>query len=268
MNMYRKHVKSENVVQSRDPLLKISVITVVLNGVEHIRNTVESVLGQTYANIEYVVVDGGSTDGTLTVLQYYSDRISRLISEPDAGISDAMNKAISLCTGQYVIFIHADDYLVDSRALEEAVSIMSDEADIYCFDVEFQTKNGFEIKKTQPVSFWTNFKGQFCHQGMLCRAQLFEEVGGFETEYRIKMDYDFFLRCYKSAKSIKVVRKTLACMRDGGISSRRDLMTVSRMMEEEKRIHFKNCNSRCLKLVYRLWWSLYPKYKLRKISAT
>src|ERR671925_70444 len=99
--------------------MKISVITAVLNNGRYIEDCIKSVLGQTYSNLEYIIVDGGSTDGTLDVIRMYKDRISKLISEPDSGIYDAMNKGIRIATGDVIGFLHSDDFYADEEVIEK-----------------------------------------------------------------------------------------------------------------------------------------------------
>jgi glycosyltransferase involved in cell wall biosynthesis len=99
---------------------KLSIVTISFNSEQYLEQTIRSVIGQSYANIEYVVVDGGSNDGTLDIIRKYDSEIDRWISEPDAGIADAMNKALSLTTGDFVYFLHSDDYLEGDDAIEKA----------------------------------------------------------------------------------------------------------------------------------------------------
>ena len=114
---------------------KISVGLVVYNGVEHIRSALDSIVRQSYKNIELIVVDGGSTDGTLDVLHEYAEHISVLVSEPDKGIYDAMNKVCSLATGDWLIFLGCDDNLFDT--LGNVAELMTDPDTVYHGDVIF-----------------------------------------------------------------------------------------------------------------------------------
>ncbi|HZH55525.1 MAG TPA: glycosyltransferase family 2 protein [Sphingobacteriaceae bacterium] len=118
----------------------LSVITVVYNNVKDIARTLHSVLDQSYPHIEYVVVDGGSTDGTLAVLRQYEDRISQLISEPDEGIYDAMNKGLRMATGDYVLFMNSGDELYASNTVEAVFASASD-SDIYYGETELRNES-------------------------------------------------------------------------------------------------------------------------------
>ncbi len=98
--------------------MKVSIITAVYNGVKTIEACIKSVLNQTYQNIEYIVIDGGSTDGTLDVIRRYKDKIAKVVSEPDKGIYDALNKGIKIATGEVIGFLHADDVYANNKVIE------------------------------------------------------------------------------------------------------------------------------------------------------
>jgi glycosyltransferase involved in cell wall biosynthesis len=116
----------------------ISIITVCFNAQQHIEQTIQSVIAQDYAHIEYIVIDGASTDNTLNIINKYKDSLDYFVSEPDTGISNAMNKGIKAATGDYVLFLHADDYLLSSTSIAEAVRRIlttSSHYDIYAFSI-------------------------------------------------------------------------------------------------------------------------------------
>jgi glycosyltransferase involved in cell wall biosynthesis len=136
----------------------ISVITVCLNAERYIEKTICSIINQTYKNIEYIIIDGKSTDQTLQIIGKYRDRIAHVISETDSGIADAMNKGIKLAKGDYVIFIHADDYLVSSSCVEEAVNSFSNADDVVTCSILFGEK--LRLVKPYKFDFWLNFKVQ------------------------------------------------------------------------------------------------------------
>lgn len=122
--------------------LKISVITVSFNAADTIEETILSVLNQTYDNLEYIIIDGGSTDGTVDIIKKYSDRIAYWVSEPDNGIYDAMNKGIKVATGEYINFMNSGDKFVNERTIERAVSCFTNEADVYYGDSLEEDSNG------------------------------------------------------------------------------------------------------------------------------
>src|SRR5690554_5935160 len=139
----------------------LSVITVVYNNVKDIARTLHSVLDQSYPHIEYVVVDGGSTDGTLAVLRQYEDRISQLISEPDEGIYDAMNKGLRMATGDYVLFMNSGDQLYASNTVE-AVFASAPDSDIYYGETELRNESwepiGIRRHSTPDQFTWKSFR--------------------------------------------------------------------------------------------------------------
>ncbi len=237
----------------------ISVITIVLNAEEHLEQTIKSVLGQTYGNIEYIVIDGGSTDRSLEIINQYRSQINYFISEKDEGIADAMNKGASHASGNYLIFLHSDDYFANERSLEDALAFLDEKTDILACRIRFGKQR--EIYVPKGFGFWTNFKQGIYHQGALCRRQLLEELEGFDTQFRIAMDYDFFLRAYRRSVGIAKAPVILTVMRDNGISSLRDWKNLSFRFKEEKRVHEKNCHSLPMGLLYKIYWLLYLPYR-------
>ena len=239
----------------------ISIITVCRNAEATIGQTLASVASQTFRDFEHVVVDGASTDGTVEVIRSRSTGLSFWSSEPDDGIADAMNKGIAAASGDYVLFLHADDYLAAGTSLEMAASHMAGGVDIYAFDILFQTASGKQRKKPRGASWYLYFKTGFLHQGCLCRRDLFDRIGAFDTNYSIAMDYEFFLRAVQRGASVNYVPETLSVMRDTGISSRQDWTTLRRRFAEEREIHRQLCPSAGMALVYRLYWSLYLPFR-------
>ena len=237
----------------------ISIITISLNAEDHIEQTIQSVLSQTYQNTEYILVDGGSTDRTAEIINQYKDRIDHFISERDEGIADAMNKGVALATGDYVIFLHADDYFKNGSSLENAVAHLDKTTEILACDIQF----GKRLRPCKPrgFNFWFNFKQGIYHQGALCHRSLIEELKGFDTQFRIAMDYDFFVRAYRRRARLVKAPVTLAVMRDTGISSRRDWKNLKIRFDEERKVQEKNCRSFPMRMLYNLFWFLYLPYR-------
>lgn len=240
---------------------KITIITVVYNGEKFLENAIRSVISQSYPRLEYIVVDGGSSDRTVEIIESFGKDIDLWVSEPDRGISDAMNKGVKLASGEYVLFIHSDDYLNGPEILRKCIEAHPLTADIHSFDVRFFGEHSSKIIHTRKLGWWVNIKGQFCHQGMLCKRTIFEQIGPFDISLKIKMDYDFLLRFYRAGLELRTHRFSLASMRDTGVSSARDIDTLNRKMDEEKKIHFRYCRSTFMRVFYHLWWALYPRYK-------
>ena len=238
---------------------RISIITISLNAEDHIEQTIQSVLSQTYKNTEYILVDGGSTDRTAEIINQYKDRIDHFISGPDGGIADAMNKGVALATGDYVVFLHADDYFKNGGSLEHAVAYLDETTEILACNIQF----GKRLKPCKPrgFNFWLNFKQGIYHQGALCHRSLIEELKGFDTQFRIAMDFDFFLRAYRRRARLVKAPVTLAVMRDIGISSRRDWESLKIRFDEERSVQEKNCHSLSMRMLYDLFWFMYLPYR-------
>lgn len=173
--------------------VKISIITVCLNEADALASTCDSIRSQRYPNLEWIVIDGVSTDGSLDLLRDYEDCITYLVSEPDDGIYDAMNKGIGLSSGDYLLFLNAGDKLADPDVLY-SVKPYSDVGIIYG-DIEV-TSNGtsevLEFPQKLPEDFL--IKKMMPHQSSFIKKSLFYKYGLYDLSYKIAADYDFFVR--------------------------------------------------------------------------
>lgn len=182
--------------QKANPL--ITVITVVFNCVESIENTITSIVNQNYKNLEYIIIDGGSVDGTIDIIKKYEDKIDYWQSEPDKGIYDAMNKAIDLSSGDYINFMNCGDIFVNNHILEDVVADLNDEEyDVVFGDVINRWNIGDEIKKADENSIMG-----FCHQSAFTSAKLLKKYK-FDPTYRICADRNFYKQIYDN----EVIRK-------------------------------------------------------------
>jgi glycosyltransferase involved in cell wall biosynthesis len=201
---------------------KLSVITVVYNGVRDIERTMLSVLNQTYPNIEYLVIDGNSNDGTLDIIKKYQGRI-KLISERDTGIYDAMNKALKVANGDYVLFMNAGDeiYAPDTVA---KVFATADDADIYYGETEMINDKGESLGQRRhkaPEKFtWRSFKYgmSVSHQAIYIRRSLTDQ---YNERYHLSADIDWIIRAAKKAKKIVKVDGYVAKYLVGGMSKQK-----------------------------------------------
>ncbi|WP_295583752.1 glycosyltransferase family 2 protein [uncultured Lamprocystis sp.] len=240
----------------------ISVVTVTLNARETIRKTLDSVLAQADVVVEYVVIDGGSTDGTREIIRHYAPRLFKWVSEPDQGISDAMNKGLAFCNGDYILFLHSDDYLVNEHTLAQALDAMRRvHADIYAFDIYFGSAAAFSRLSPRGFSWRMRFKPGIYHQGALCHRSLFDRLGGFDTTLAITMDYEFFLRAYDIGAQVHCIQLPLSMMRDTGVSSRRDWPALKRRFLEERQIHQRRRTTAAMRFIYAIYWPLYLSYR-------
>ncbi len=238
----------------------ISIITVAYNAEQHIAQTIESVVSQSYGDYEYIVIDGSSTDSTMDIVRERAGGIDHIVSEPDAGIGDAMNKGLRLAAGEYVLFLHADDYLLGPDVLAEVAPLLS--APIEAFRLVYDLEDGGQRLPRIPSLGWrTNFKTGLDHQAVLCRASLLRDLDGFDTSLRIAMDYDLFLRAYRRGVSAQIHDLPISVMRKTGISSRSDRASLLERFREEKKIHERHASNLGWRAVYWAYWIAYPIYR-------
>jgi glycosyltransferase involved in cell wall biosynthesis len=217
---------------------KLSVITIVYNGVRNIERTMLSVLNQTYSNIEYLVIDGLSTDGTLDVVKKYQDRI-QLTSEKDEGIYDAMNKGLAIATGDYVLFMNSGDeiYAVDTVAKLFATAT---DADIYYGETEMITDDGQSLgqrRHSAPATFtWRSFKYgmNVSHQAIYIKRSLTEP---YDRQYHLSADIDWIIRSTKKAKKIVKVDGYVAKYLVGGMSKQKHRQSLMERFDIMKRYY-------------------------------
>lgn len=205
--------------------LKLSLVTVVYNAQDTIGQCIESVIRQNYHNLEYIIVDGGSTDNTLQIINQYRSRINILISEPDKGIYDAMNKGIKLASGQIVGTLNADDHFVDHEVLlSVAKAFEQQDIDAVYGDLDIINQHHQVIRKwrsgqCKSSSFNLGFMPP--HPTFYCRRNLFEKFGFYSLEYGSAADYELMLRFIHLHKIRSVyLKKVMVKMRDGGVSSK------------------------------------------------
>ncbi|GAA4318116.1 glycosyltransferase family 2 protein [Compostibacter hankyongensis] len=205
----------------------ISVITVCFNAEKHIARTIESVRQQDYPRIEYIVVDGGSTDDTVTVIRSYGSVISRLLSEKDRGLYDAMNKGLRLATGDYVFFLNADDTFYDAGVLRGMIAACPD-ADAYYGEVLFVDEQDRELglrseqtpQRVPERLSWKSLRTGMVvsHQGFLIRRSL---AAAYDLRYKVCADVDWMIRCLKQCRSACNTHLTVTRFRTGGTSKQR-----------------------------------------------
>jgi glycosyltransferase involved in cell wall biosynthesis len=201
----------------------LSIITVVYNNVRDIERTMLSVLGQTYANIEYIIIDGASNDGTLAIIHQYQNHLARLVSEKDKGIYDAMNKGLALATGDYVLFMNSGDELYDANTVE-AIFATSPNADIYYGETEMINDEGKSLGQRRhkaPEQFtWRSFKYgmSVSHQAIYIRRGLLKP---YDSRYQLSADIDWILYAARQAKKIVNVKRYVAKYLVGGMSKQK-----------------------------------------------
>jgi glycosyltransferase involved in cell wall biosynthesis len=207
--------------------IKFSIITVSLNSEKYIKTAIDSVLSQRYENIEYIIIDGKSNDGTINIIKSYGNRITSFISESDNGIYDAMNKGISLSNGEVIGILNSDDFYLDQSVLCKVAKIFSKEpkSDIVLGNVDFVLPVDFNKQVRLFSSFYfQSWKLRFGfmppHPSTFIRRSAYEKVGLYSLGYQIAADFDWFCRAFliHNLKYSKV-DKVLVRMREGGVST-------------------------------------------------
>lgn len=245
----------------------VSVITAVFNNMRGLTRTLDSVRCQTYRATEHIVIDGGSNDGSVDLLRGSVDGLSYWVSEPDSGIAEAMNKGLSAARGDLVLFLHSDDFLPDSRAIERCVSYVDDLSAIWAFDVYFGREGGLRRVHPRPLNWWASFRNPLPHQGVLCPQRVFERLGRFDQSLSIEMDYDLWLRAMKDGVRLVRVPEVLAVMGGGGISSRRDWRGLTSRLDEERLVHKRHAQTPAKRAAYAAFWPLYRAYRRAGLSV-
>ena len=208
-------------------MTKVSVITVVYNARSVIKETIESVLGQTYPNIEYIVIDGGSSDGTVKVIQQFAKNLSHFESKEDRGIYHAMNKGIVRASGDWLCFMNSGDRFFAPTAIEEVVSYLShsDEPDIIYGSHEVRYRGGIR-RKVSALPLEGIWKGsRFSHQSAMISSEL-NRAEPYDESNAIAADFEFFYRAYANQRKFLSVPVTVASVEAYGISDRKRFASI------------------------------------------
>lgn len=199
---------------------KISIITISYNSASTIRKTIKSVIEQSYANKEYIVIDGDSSDGTQNIINEYRDHIDIYVSEKDNGISEAFNKGISLATGDLIVCINSDDYLLPD-VLNKVAEQYDGNYDLYCGNLilwDSETGNRCVIHPSLDFPTMPFFRKP-AHQGIFIKKQLYEQLGLYDTNIRYAMDLDFLMRATRNHAKFKHIDINIAVFRLGGATN-------------------------------------------------
>ncbi|MER2493222.1 glycosyltransferase family 2 protein [Catenovulum sediminis] len=206
--------------------MKISIITVCYNSAATIRDTIESVIAQTYSNIEYIIVDGKSKDKTLEIVNEYKEHVSLLISEPDKGIYDAMNKGIKAATGEVVGIINSDDFFTSVDSVQTIAETFLNDSFIdatYADLVYVNQRNRSKLSRLYSSKNFQKWKIRYGfmipHPTFYARRELFKQFGFYKLNYRVAADFELMARFILNGIKMKRIDKILVSMREGGISS-------------------------------------------------
>lgn len=211
----------------------VTVITVVYNRGDTLEQCILSVLGQTYENIEYIIVDGGSVDQTLEIIGKYESAIDYYVSEPDSGIYNAMNKGLSLATGSYILFLNADDWYRKDTVAQLVSKALASNADVTYADAYIVDPDGFLCKR---LDSWLHYGlytrgAPIRHETMLIKADVYNKFGMYDESYHIIADYDYMITLYNGNCSFSHIPEPLLYFRNNGISN------VDDIKRQEDRAH-------------------------------
>ena len=228
----------------------VSIITVCYNSEKHIRDTIESVLNQTYDNIEYIIVDGESTDNTLNIIKEYEPKFNggmRWISEPDKGIYDAINKGISMSNGKIIGIINSDDWY-NSNVVKKIIDYYDENIDIYYGDI-YLVRNLYNkdyIKKKIPLNLnLLKDKMVLFHPSTFINKSLYDKLGKYDINYSIVSDYKFILESFLNNYNFKYINYPFAYFRTTGVSG--SYKTIIEKYKVKNEIFgFKFRNLKCL----------------------
>ena len=213
--------------QSLPGMPLVSIVTVVFNGAAHLEQAITSVLAQGYRNIQYLVIDGGSTDGTLDIIRKYEDRIDYWLSEPDRGIYEAMNKGLQLARGELVGLLNADDFYepnavekVVARYLEKGLPVI-----YYGDNLVLHDDLRLKYRRYASLHYWLGMS--ICHQAMFVHRDIYPQLGGYREGFRLAADYDFLLRAVAAKTPLIHVPAFLVTYRESGLTGQHYMQSLN-----------------------------------------
>jgi len=216
----QEYLSGFNSVADIKELPLITVITVVLNGEKYLEQTIQSVINQNYPNVEYIIIDGGSTDGTLDIIRKYEDFIDYWVSEPDKGIYDAMNKGVRCSVGRWIGFLGSDDFY-EIDGLENLIYpfILGESFDICYGNSKVWLENEYlYTRRTSKDVDKIKIDFIFFHPDSITSANVFKNIGLFDTSFKLAADYEFFLHAYFNGYKFLKVDKIVTNYRIMGFS--------------------------------------------------
>ena len=214
--------------------MKISIVTICYNNLEGLKRTVKSVLQQTrFDCVEYIIIDGDSIDGTYQFLSTLPENV-KWISEKDAGISDAFNKGLKFVSGEAVLFLNSGDYFITNNVIEKVINDWNKfKVDIISYKVNVLKGLFIPALKNEQAIYESCTEP---HQGTFVAKRIYDIIGGYSHEYKIRMDFHFFAKCRKSGFSFKFINEVIVKYEEGGTSMKRE--NRMRFWEEGMAIKF------------------------------
>ncbi|MEY2922732.1 MAG: hypothetical protein RL108_1358 [Bacteroidota bacterium] len=220
--------------------MKISIITVVYNNERTINDALESVLEQTYENIEYVIIDGNSKDKTVSIIKEYESKLGFFVSEQDSGLYDAMNKGINACTGEVIGILNSDDLYQDFDVISDVMEnfINDPKLDILYGDLVYVKSNDTNkvVRNWKSKEYYARFFENANvppHPSLFVRSNVYKEAGFFDLDYKLAADYEFMLRVFKKYNfKTKYINRLITKMRLGGATNQ----SFSNIVNQNKEI--------------------------------
>jgi glycosyltransferase involved in cell wall biosynthesis len=211
----------------------VSIVTIVYNGEKYLERTIKSVLAQTYNNIEYIIIDGGSTDSSIDIIKKYENQISYWHSETDEGISDAFNKGIKRSSGEIIGLLNADDWYEPDAVSLAVSSLRNPDAGLALGFLKKFTLHGSYV--SYPENLYSNkFKYKaliFNHPSCFVKKEIYSSFGMYRQDLRYAMDYDFILRIIIHGVKYNVVKSVIVNMQDGGMSESHIISTIKEVSQ-------------------------------------
>lgn len=236
-------------------LPRVSVVTVCYNSARTIRRTVASVLAQQYPALEYVVVDGGSTDGTLDILEEYRPQLSKVVSEPDEGIYDAMNKGLRLASGEWIHILNSDDYYAADDVLRAAIPRLDPGRTNY-FQMWREYADGRRDLQDWTYRRWRLFVSAFLpHPALIVSRSQYETIGLYDTSYRIAADHDMILRLTGRWPGLKH-DLPLTVMQQGGVSGVEPGCSLREFSQVTRGHGLPALVAALIQSLKRIWWKI------------
>lgn len=254
--------------------MKVSIVTASFNSANTIRDTINSVLRQTYHDIEYIVKDGGSTDGTVDILKEYEPKFCgrmKWITEKDKGIYDGMNKGMLMSTGDVVGTLNSDDFFTDEHVIENMVKAMEEKkVDAVYGDIHFvkncdlkTTVRYYSSKHFKP--FWLRFGFMPAHPSFYLKRDVYEKAGLYKTDYKIGSDFEMMVRLFHKYRiSYYYLPQDFVTMRSGGASTRNINSRITLLKEDVKACRENGIYTNCLIIALKY---LYKATEFRMVSS-